>query len=687
MVNWHGLLGTWAKPPDLVAWAALGLAAYFFFNGFSAADPEDAARGRRRFLAALAFGAAFLSLGYVAQYLRGGPRIIDATTYFLEGRALSRGHVAWSIPDVTASFRGRFLVFSEPDRVAGIFPPGYPLLLAAGFLVGAPMLVGPLLAAALAVTTYFLAHELLADPSAKRLFGASTEPIARTAAVLSLVCAALRYHTADTMSHGAAALGISLAVLFALRARRAANERAFALAGLAAGYVLATRIPSAFPILAVGFVLALRTSRRAAATFAVAVLPGAAILLGAQLVSTGHLLQSTQRAYYAVSDGPPGCFRYGFGSGVGCLHEHGEFVRSRLPHGFGLLEALGTTLRRLKLHVMDVANLEPLALLALVPLRPAMRELRGARVLLALVAGQILAYAPFYFDGNYPGGGGRLLADVLPLEHVLLAIGVAGVARGVRFELRAGIVLALACVGFAVHAAHDHRQLAERDGGRPMYEPDVVRQAQVTNGLLFVGTDHGFGLAHDPTATPTKGLVVARERGDDHDRLLYERLGRPPAHRYLFSDSPQVLPFVPSGNNDLWTFEAEAEWPPLAQGGGYAAPSHTPTCGSPVLLLTPSTDGLSWARIELPVPRDGKWTVSPRVMVNDPKTRAAVHLVQAVDAPTSSAKATWQIDGASRGCLDLDGKTVGLKAPKAFLVVESTAVAIGLDRTTLRALP
>jgi len=35
------------------------------------------------------------------------------------------------------------------------------------------------------------------------------------------------------------------------------------------------------------------------------------------------------------------------------------------------------------------------------------------------VLGVMLAYVPFYFDGSYPGGGARLFADVLPLEHVL----------------------------------------------------------------------------------------------------------------------------------------------------------------------------------------------------------------------------------------------------------------------------
>src|SRR5262245_54088670 len=110
MVDLKSLLGTWAKPPDVVAWTALGAAAYVLFSAFSKASKPpfasgtaqvalphslpssrspagptgfqvEPARMRRRFLATLAFSAAFLSLGYMAHYLRGGPRIIDATTY------------------------------------------------------------------------------------------------------------------------------------------------------------------------------------------------------------------------------------------------------------------------------------------------------------------------------------------------------------------------------------------------------------------------------------------------------------------------------------------------------------------------------------------------------------------------------------------------------------------------------
>ena len=106
------LLGTWGRPPDVPAKIALGLTAIFalvailgggrsLLGGlFGPEASEDLRRTeRRRFVAVLGFFAGLLSLAYIAFYLRGGPRIIDATTYFLQGRALSHGHFSWTPPE------------------------------------------------------------------------------------------------------------------------------------------------------------------------------------------------------------------------------------------------------------------------------------------------------------------------------------------------------------------------------------------------------------------------------------------------------------------------------------------------------------------------------------------------------------------------------------------------------------
>lgn len=714
-------VGTWGRPPDVPSKIALGLGVVLlalaaFGRGRSVLGLGDLPLRRHRFLALAALAAALLSVGYTAVYLRGGPRIVDATTYWLEGRALFAEGFRFSAPFPSASFRGRFLLAHGDGTLAGIFPPGQPLLLAIGFALGSPMLIGPLLAGALVVATYRLVHELGRD----LVDGPSLEIAARGAAILSLACAALRYHTADTMAHGATALGIAIALERALVASR--RGEGWLVLGLVLGLVAATRPVSALGIGVVAVALVGR-SRGGLLRVAIGALPGLLLLAWGQHGATGTWLTSSQRAYYAVADGPSGCFRYGFGEGVGCLHEHGEFVRARLGDGYGLLAAAGTTLRRLHLHLVDVANLEVLALVALA--LPLARPLRTTpfRAALGVVVLHVLAYVPFYFDGNYPGGGARLLADVLPVEHALLLAGVAALAtrraRRVpgadpsRRVVRAtALVLGLSLVGFSVHAAHAHVEMAWRDGGRPMFEPDVVTRAHVTNGLLFVDTDHGFGLAHVPGATTATGLVVARLREDDHDGLLYERLGKPPTWIYRRGLEERgaapipatVTPFTPPALGASLRFESEADWPPLAQDGGFAVPTWTDACagGSRALVLTPDAadpeKALAHATVTLPVPKPGRYRVTPRILhgarapfTASPSVKPRISGTLRVGGHTFSW--TEQKVSAAGGvaCEDLAPAEILLSpapaGPEITVALEASGGPVALDRIILEALP
>jgi len=715
------LLGTWGKPVDRPALWALVLACLFALLAFLPTSLHDylgipsvlprRVEIRRRILLVLAFVAAFLSLGYLAFYLHDGPRIIDATSYFLEGRALSHGHFAWTIPTPSASFRGRFLLYREPNTLAVIFPPGFPLLLAAGFLVGAPLVVGPLLAGALVVATYWLARELARTD--RRRSEEDRQAIATLAATLSIVCVALRYHTADTMSHGASALGITVALASALVGRRTTLRSPWLAAGLAVGWVLCTRPVSSFAI--GGVVLALAMRRRRTGAFLVGTVPGALFLLVASHAQTGAWLSSAQAAYYAASDGPPGCFRYGFGVGIGCLGEHKDFVLSRLPHGFGALEALLTTLRRLRMHLLDVANLEPLALLVLLPVWRGRRgadaqdrlALAPARLGFVVVVGQILAYAPFYFDGDYPGGGARFFADVLPIEHALLALAVAFVLPSVPLLRRASGLLALSLLGFAVHGAFEHEALAQRDGGKPMYDAEDGRN--LGKGLLFFDTDHGFDLAYDPFADPLHAVLAARLRGDDHDRLLVERLEHPQTHVYR-GDSKRTgvggWTAKAGGTKDLWRFEAEADWPPLTQHDGWAEPVWVSnSCATEGRALTlhvlsgaPSVPARSAvATIDLPVPRTGKWIVLPRILRRGGPGHATLRLIPRGRPLTpSDASLTWEWDDKLVGaetptdtCKELPpletAHGVELDAAGAVWELTATGGDVTLDQTTLKA--
>ncbi len=730
------LLGHWSAPPDVAARGAVLVAALFMALALL---PAQRARGlleghsRTLVVTISAFFAGFLSLGYVVLYLHGGPRIIDATTYFLQGRALSHGAFAWPLGDPSEAVRGRFL-YAHDGHIGGIFPPGYPLLLAIGFRLGAPMVVGPFTAIALVLVTYLLARSMARNLEER-------EAIARTAALLSVVCAALRYHTADTMAHGVSALEIAAALLAASEGARWLSSRAsedvrtgrlfFVGAGLVLGLLGATR-----PVSAIGAGVAV-VALAASATGSVGVrarlgtvagivlglLPGLGLLLLSQHAVTGHWFASTQRAYYATSDGPPGCFRYGFGAGIGCLEEHGDFVRDRLPHGYTLLAALLTTLRRLHLHLRDVMSFEPLALLIAVPFLPwngarAQRTgpIRAAGLLLVV---HMLAYAPFYFDGDYPGGGARFFADLLPVEHVLAAMGLALLVARARPRFRhayprfALALVALSLFAFGVHTVNDHRELAARDGGGPMYETHLVLNANgADHGLVYFDTDHGFDLAYDPQQDPAvKGaskeseslapkdpdapvpisLRAVRRRNDDGDRLVYDKAGKPASFRYLFD--PQAAPAEPKveswtptrvGPRDSWRFEAESSWPPLEQHDAWAEPVWIDGLSNGRALVATGPESTTGEIVTtLPVPGgDAVWTFTPRVVMRGIRGHGELVIGTAPDEVTW----TWDdVPPAMLGPRELAMQNLATHGQATVPVHLRVSGQVAWDRTMVRA--
>jgi hypothetical protein len=175
-----------------------------------------------------------------------------------------------------------------------------------------------------------------------------------------------------------------------------------------------------------------------------------------------------------------------------------------------------------------------------------------------------------------------LLADVLPFEHVLGALALGRLAaaaprgRPSARQLWAG-ALSLSLLGFAFQTGRAHRMLADREGGRPMFEPSAAEQPRPGGALLCVGTDHGFNLAF----RPSRAEGVARLRGDSLDRIAWEARGRPAAYRYRFDFSGREAPGLeplrfdpaPLGETEL-RIEGESLWPAAHQRGAFVWPRH-----------------------------------------------------------------------------------------------------------------
>jgi hypothetical protein len=686
-------LETWSWPADLTSRVALGLAAVLLVaaavpNGVrrlaaAAGDPSLVdLRRRRRFLALAGTIAAFLSLGYVALYLQGGPRAPDAAIVWLQGRALSHGRLAWSVPEPMASFHTRGLLSPSIGKESGSFPPGFPLLLAFGFAMGAPMVVGPLLAGAILVATWWLARELAAaaGETATRVEG-----VGRTAAGLSIACAALRYHTAETLPFGAAALGVTVTLAAAFRACRTRDGRFLAVAGAALGALVAVEPRSAIAVGAVALAMTLTSGaamRRAVAGGLAAAIPGTAFLFLAGHAQDGR--------WFAVMSNARAAAFPAVGAGGGT-----EAAVPFAEHALDLLRA----------HFLDVANFEPLALVALIGVVGPRRS-RWASWGAVVVAIQFVVAAVGRVAEIAPGAGASWLAPVLSVEHALVAFALAR-AFPAALERAAVATIGFAVLGFATHASLGHQRMAAADGGRPHYEPDVPREAGVESGLLFFDDDVGYELARDPGVPASHGVEAIRLRSDDHDRLAYDILGHPPSHRYLTpAGRSSVIGWSPAGEgSDSWRFETESDWPPTSVMGGTAEPSdERGTCasGGHAFRLTPAPvrggGGDATAVVELPVPHSSSppttrtWVVTPRVVERGLGAQGTIALVTRLGDERDQRDepiARWAWTDAAHGpsCVDLTPTTVELGGDRvrAWLVVTAHGGAVAVDRTVLRA--
>ena len=653
------ILGQWGVPPDPVAMvaAASATAIWLLRRPLTKWTRGCAATRTSWCVGGLALFAAVASVGYFHFYLRGGPRIIDATYYFLQAKSFASGHLTIPLLFPTSALRGRFLYYDVASgRLSVLFPPGYAAALAIGVALKAPWLAGPAIAAGLVVATSALA---------RRAF--KNSQVAMIAALLSATCVTLRYHTADTLSHGWAALLFAVATWGALGERR----RDFVVCGLSSGWLFATRPVSALALFALVLLINRKKGLAVWLTWGLSVMPGVLAWFVYQRVTTGSWLHTTQSAYYAVSDGPLGCFRYGFGKGIGCQFEHGNYVAKRLPEGFGALSALTVSAVRLRWHALDVLNFEPLSLLVVIAAVSKVRH-AAAKMLLCGPLLLLLAYSPFYFDGNFPGGGARLLADAIPLEHALIAGWL--IHRG-----RLLPVLVLSLLGFSIHGAFEHQLLKEREGGHPMFETSILRQAGITRGLVLVDTDHGFALGHEPGARDARnGLIVARAHHDAHDWDLWKSLGSPQLYYYHYdAQKPHATPSVTSMQlirPEIPRFEAEAQWPVLAAKDAWAVPGYPPcACVSlqRALMVHPSGP-IPTVALSLPVAKAGRYRVRVGwVKLDDEATEVAV----------TCNKNHWNVraDGRRLQCGNLLSPEVVLDAGECPLKFQFGHNAIALD--------
>lgn len=230
------------------------------------------------------------------------PHVEDEVAFLFQARTLAEGEVVAEPPDRPEFFRMPFVIV-RGDMWFGKYPPGYPVVLAAGVLAGAPWLVNPLLGG-LAVLLVFVAG--------RRLYDAPTGLIA--AALLS-VSPFLMLQAGSTMSHVAALVWTLLALVWLEAVVRRASALAAVGCGMALGMLALTRSLTAAGIgLPIGvWLLAMivhgRRGPRLAGCVVAGALPFVIALLAYNQLTTGSPFKTGYELWWNWD-------RIGFGKGV-----------------------------------------------------------------------------------------------------------------------------------------------------------------------------------------------------------------------------------------------------------------------------------------------------------------------------------------------------------------------------------
>jgi hypothetical protein len=192
---------------------------------------------RRRLLSATArtFGiglallAMFASLCVSLAILDGGPALVDGASQIIQARYFAAGDLAGPVLPDPAFWHFQFMVSSDAGWTSQ-YPPGFAVLLAPGWSLRLPWLVGPVALGAAAFLTTLIAERLFPDD----------RTVARLGAALMAVSPFLIFHAAAYMSHVVALLLVTIAVYASLRSLDGSLWWSV-LTGAALGALFATR--------------------------------------------------------------------------------------------------------------------------------------------------------------------------------------------------------------------------------------------------------------------------------------------------------------------------------------------------------------------------------------------------------------------------------------------------------------
>ncbi len=493
--------------------------------------PAAAARSTHRhatlliLLAALFAAAGAALIAHLA--FDGVPHIQDEVAYLFDARVFAAGRRFAAPPPIPAAFPAPDWIEIEPTRAYGVFPPGWPRLLALGVGAGRPGLVNPiaaaitvLLAAGLAALATSTRDRARTRTSLATAWLVATSPfflvlagsyMAHTAATLWTACAFLFYALTARVTDGGPGAGTRLALAPG------------PVAGLAAALLLLTRPIEAiavFAATAADAALARRGAWPALTWIALGLVLGGVLLGADQAAVTGSPWVPPVERYFERHHAPA-TNGLGFGSAVGLTWDGGA-------PGHSPGEALANARRNLEALNRHLGGWPAGSLLLLLVFLGAAPKTRLERLLLLHAACIVVLYALYWYHGLALGP--RFLASLAPGLALFTWRGAARAGdwferawpgKNLAARIEAALLVSVAC-GLVLYLPL--KVMTEYRGLRGV-DARIVRQVEATPApaLVFIRGPRWPDLAsaYYLDAPDFRGpRVVAMSRGPALDREL-----------------------------------------------------------------------------------------------------------------------------------------------------------------------
>ncbi len=397
---------------------------------------------------------------------QGIPHMDDSVASLFQARIFLSGNIVLPLPE-KAEFFELFTVIGHDERLgrwAGMYPPGWPALLAAGALFGVPWIVNPLLGGGLAVVTGKLAEELY------------NRRVGRVAAIIVLPSPFIGLLSATYLSHTAAAFALVLCCWATVRLMRTGESKYGIIAGGGLGLALLCRpVTAAVVALFIALLPLVRIRRtlevwRGCLAALITVVVSAALLLGFQYATTGDALTSG----HEVVMGPRATLAFGK-------------IDSQVHHS--LKEGIKFSIERIR-AVNRLLLGWPLVSLFFVAVPFLTLRARAREYWLLLpFSGLLVLFSTFwYFEAYYPG---RYLFSAVPFLIVLCALGwdstISILPKGSIARSFPSILLSYGLLFSVVYTTPKYyASFSPHHGSVENILPQVVKSYDIENALVFM---------------------------------------------------------------------------------------------------------------------------------------------------------------------------------------------------------